>query len=479
MSIPLSTETKRSFVGAAARPVDGRTGSRSSGNTDGEGRLRDEHVSQWIGEYVRRRKDAVAAGEADEVSARRDALPLEKLRACIAAHYAGLVESIARRFTGSGEPLEDMVQEGYLGLLSALEHYDPNKGVKFSTYATHFVAGAMRHCLRDKGKIIKEPAWLHDLVGKINRASDTLTQTLGRPPHAAEIAQTLNLTEEAVEEILSTRQVFQVASFNAGPEDDQRVVGLVDPEKIRSDRPVSLRLPIEDRIVLEAAVDKLKALEQKVLYEFFYKDLNQTEIAKKLGISCNYVSHILKNSTKKLRRVLGEAEVTDRGRGREASVVDRVTTLYTAAHIQSRWDEELSRAARGGYALALVVIDLDPLPPPGRGRDEILAVCGEAVKTSIRRVDLAGRFENDALIVLLPHTGAQAAIVAQRLRDVLCESVARAAPSGEGDPGGCLVRVGWALYPNQGRTPSDLLAVARGAATPEVCAAAAPSLRTA
>ena len=258
-----------------------------------------EQVARWIAEYVRRR-DANGENERGRGS---DALPLHELKARIAHHYCHLVESIARRFNNSGEPFEDLVQEGFLGLLSALEHYDHIKGVKFSTYATHFVAGSIRHCLRDRGKIIKEPAWLHDLHGKISRTSDQLTQTLGRAPHPGEIAQTLNLTEESVEEILSTRQVFQVAAFaSADDGDGESMAGLVDPEKIRSDKPQTLRLPIEDRIVLEETAQKLKKLEQEVLYEFFYKDLNQTEIAKKFGISCNYVSHILKNSTKKTQK---------------------------------------------------------------------------------------------------------------------------------------------------------------------------------
>ena len=91
---------------------------------------------------------------------------------------------------------------GYIGLITAVDGYNPEKGVKFSTYATHFVIGQIKHCLRDRGKIIKEPAWLHELSGKINRTTEALTQTLGRAPHAGEIAQVLNLTEEAVTEVL-------------------------------------------------------------------------------------------------------------------------------------------------------------------------------------------------------------------------------------------------------------------------------------
>lgn len=409
----------------------------------------DEQVALWLQEYARLRN-----GHAPSPRSKTNS---EELKARIAGHYTGLVESIARRFTASGEPLEDLVQEGYIGLLSALDGYDPEKGVKFSTYATHFIAGAMRHCLRDRGKVIKEPAWLHEVAVKIGRASDGLTQTLGRAPHTAEIAQVLNLTEEAVDEVLRARQVFQVASFDSDPDSD--AAGLVDPEKIKSDKYVTLQLPIEDRIVLEEAAQKLKALEQKVLYEFFYKDLNQTEIAKKFGISCNYVSHILKNSTKKLKRILGEAEVRERGRGRESTIMDSVTGLYTPSHIAGRFDEEVSRAARGGYPFAVVVVDLWDLPPTGRCRDDILTTCGGAVRANIRRVDIAGRLASEpdveSLIVLLPHTGAQGSIVVDRLAHVL-----QTLAGNDRQP--FSVHVGLAVYPEQGRTNDALLASARG-----------------
>ena len=413
----------------------------------------DEQINRWIAEYVRRRD----AGEASEGTGRRsDALPLHELKARIAHHYCNLVESIARRFSSSGEPFEDLVQEGFLGLLSALEHYDHVKGVKFSTYATHFVAGSIRHCLRDRGKIIKEPAWLHDLHGKISRTADQLTQTLGRPPHAGEIAQTLNLTEESVEEILASRQVFQVAAFATADEGEGGMAGLVDPEKIHSNKPQTLRLPIEDRIVLEETALKLKKLEQEVLYEFFYKDLNQTEIAKKFGISCNYVSHILKNSTKKLKKMMGEVEVRERiSEGDNGSVIDRATGLYTQEHTLARFNEEISRAARAAQSVAALVIRLDGLPVlAGHKRDEVLTHLAEAVKKSIRRRDIAGRFEENSLLVILPQTGPQAHVVAERLQDVLLASGAAIGQR-------FFPRIGMAVFPEQGRAGRDLLHLAR------------------
>src|SRR5581483_4718835 len=215
------------------------------------------------------------------------------LRDRIVLRYTGLVESVARRFSGSAEPVEDLAQEGYIGLITAIDLYDPTKNVKFSTYATHFIIGQIKHYLRDRGKIIKEPAWLQELNQRMTRVIDSLAQQFSRPPTNAEIAQMMGLSEETVTEMLTTREVFKVQSIDGGSESEDDGGGAIDMERqAGADVAVSFQLPVEDRIVLETAMDKLKDLEQTVLFEFYYKDLNQTEIARQLGISCNYVSHI-------------------------------------------------------------------------------------------------------------------------------------------------------------------------------------------
>jgi RNA polymerase sigma-B factor len=423
----------------------------------------DLQAARWVAEYV-----SLRSREAEDPST---LARLGALKARIAGHYAGLVESIARRFLNSGEPFDDLVQEGFLGLLSALENYDPGKNVKFSTYATHFVAGSIRHFLRDRGKIIKEPAWLHELCVRMNRVIDGMTQSLGRTPDTGEIARTMNLTEEAVEEILSTRRVFQVAAIGGATSsdaggDESEMAGVIDPEKIRSDKYVTLQLPIEDRIVLEHAVDRLKVLEQKVLFEFFYKDLSQTEIARQMGISCNYVSHILKNSTKKLRRIIGEADVTDRGRDTEAQVMDAASGLFTAEHLLARVDEELSRAARAGQTAALLYIELNGLPVGRTGearlrREHVWSACASMLQRTLRRIDIAGRFEDDNLVAFLPDIRPEAAAkMVSRLENLL---LAAEALIGEA----ITIQVTSALYPAQGRNTFDLIGEARQQALSE------------
>jgi RNA polymerase sigma-B factor len=232
-----------------------------------------------------------------------------KLRDQIVLQYKQLVESIARRFAGSGESIDDLVQEGYIGLLTATDLYDVGKGVKFSTYATHFIIGQIKHALRDKGKIIKEPAWLQELNSRMTRIIEGLSQELGRQPTCVEIGREMHLPEETVAELLTTREVFKVTSLDS--EQDESSTSGSEIDKVSDDKCTTFQLPVEDKIVLEMGMNKLKLIEQKVIQEFYYTGLSQTEIAKKLGISCNYVSHILRNGTKKLRRILTTDEIRE------------------------------------------------------------------------------------------------------------------------------------------------------------------------
>src|SRR5579884_1653861 len=143
-----------------------------------------------------------------------------ELRDRIVLRYTNLVESVARRFSGASEPIEDLAQEGYIGLITAVDLYDPAKNVKFSTYATHFIIGQIKHYLRDRGKIIKEPAWLQELNQRLNRISDALTQQLGRTPTYGEIAEKMGMREEEVAELMTTREVFRVTSIDGFRENE-------------------------------------------------------------------------------------------------------------------------------------------------------------------------------------------------------------------------------------------------------------------
>lgn len=398
-----------------------------------------------------------------------------EIRDEIVLQYSNLVESVARRFVGACEPLEDLSQEGYIGLIASVDKYDAGKGVKFSTYATHFIIGQIKHYLRDKGKIIKEPAWLQELNQRMTRVIESLGQQLGRQPTDNEIGDVMQMPENTVAELLTTREVFKVSSLDGDRDNpnDQR-----DAEKISDEKIETFQLPLEDKIVLEAAMNRLKDIEQQVISEHYYKGNNQTEIAKHLGISCNYVSHILRNGTKKLKKILTTEEIRDsqmqrtyvaaRVRGRDhsqepVSVIDSATGVYSRWYLEQRVDEEISRACRDGSSMALMLIDV--CLPDNVDRymrmvrmDDILYTAAQEMRASVRKMDVLARFGETSFGLILPHTENQAARVAERLSglvsDIEIESGRKAAKIG------ATARVGIATYPADASTYRQLAKIA-------------------
>ncbi|RYZ78860.1 MAG: sigma-70 family RNA polymerase sigma factor, partial [Proteobacteria bacterium] len=120
------------------------------------------------------------------------------LRDRLVIYHQRLVRSIATRFLSMGESLEDLIQVGNIGLINALDRYDPSQGTRFSTYATPTILGEIKRYFRDKTAVIKVPRWLQELSQQIRHASHALTHELGRVPKPAEIAVKLQVTEDEV-----------------------------------------------------------------------------------------------------------------------------------------------------------------------------------------------------------------------------------------------------------------------------------------
>ncbi|MCX7925963.1 MAG: sigma-70 family RNA polymerase sigma factor, partial [Fimbriimonadales bacterium] len=362
---------------------------------------------------------------------------------------------------GSGEPIEDLIQEGYLGLLNALDLFNPEKGVKFTTYATHLIVGQIKHYLRDKGKIIKEPAWLQELNSKINRVMNELSARYGRPPTTQEIAEFLGMTTKAIEDVLMTREVFKVSSLDAIYEDEEEEWNGYDLEKLNCEPCQTFNLPIEERVVVETAMQQLKQIEQQVLHLFFNEGYNQTEIAHKLKISCNYVSHILRNATQKLRRIVSEAEWLDEQRSRaralergdfEARILDPQTGLFSADYLAVRLREELQRAARYDQSVGFAVFEfvaeksaLDSLGEFALG--ELLLQAAAVVRDSVRKADIVGRYGYASLGLLMPYAGEHAPKIAERVAQLLTEWLQTAFSANLSQR--FAVHFGWAFYPGE------------------------------
>jgi RNA polymerase sigma-B factor len=180
-------------------------------------------------------------------------------------------------------------------MMKAINGYRLDSEAKFSSYAYAMIEGEIKHHLRDTA-LVKRPRWARSLHAKVSEATNRLTAELGRPPLIEEVADEVNVTPEGVSELMKLFCDTDVLSLDDGGEDEE-----VDVSAIKSLRYETFSLPVEDRILLEQALDSLTELQRKVVYLFFYKDLCQTEIGKRLGLSQRKTSRTVASAVKVLK----------------------------------------------------------------------------------------------------------------------------------------------------------------------------------
>ncbi len=173
-----------------------------------------------------------------------------------------------------------MIQAGYEGLIKALNRFDPGKGASFTTYASHLIRGEIRHYLRDEASFYR-PGCLVDLQSRVERYIDEQTMINGEPPDVPTIAEALNVREDGVVEVMRSGLV---------PLDS------VDLSKVRSLRYESFRLPLEDRVTLDQAIQGLSEIQRRVVDLLFYRDMTQQEAADELGTNQRQISRIMHRS---------------------------------------------------------------------------------------------------------------------------------------------------------------------------------------
>lgn len=212
-----------------------------------------------------------------------------------------LVRTLTARFRRVPGEAEDLLQVGYLGLLQALETYDPARGVHFTTYARPIILGHVTHYLRDMVGTIRKPRWLRVLDREITQHVERFVADHRRYPNLQELAAALNITESGLLEVLRARQAVKTTSLDA---EEDEAEPEIDRRLIRHRAYVSFQLPIEDRIVLYEALDRLSTLQRRVIYYLFFYDLTQAVTAARLGISQKHVSRILASALSRLREYL-------------------------------------------------------------------------------------------------------------------------------------------------------------------------------
>jgi RNA polymerase sigma-B factor len=228
----------------------------------------------------------------------------ESLREELVVAHLNLVRFLAMKFVNRGEPLDDLVQVGTLGLLKAIDRFDTERGVEFTTYATPTVVGEIKRHFRDKGWAVKVPRRLQELNQSVNRSIDALAIELGRSPTVAELAEKLNASEEEILEAQELGQAYNLLSLDSevGGDGDKKSQTLADTVGM-TDAGMEL---LEDRANLERAFHVLSGRERVIIYLRFYESVSQTEIAARLQVSQMHVSRLQAKALEKLRGALGD-----------------------------------------------------------------------------------------------------------------------------------------------------------------------------
>ena len=227
-----------------------------------------------------------------------------EIRTKLIESHLGLVEYLARRFSGRGEPLDDLVQVATIGLVKAVDRFDPDRNVEFSTYATPTIVGELKRHFRDKGWAVRVPRRLQELNLRLGPVIAKLSQELQHSPTVAEIAKAAGATQDEVLEALDSAHAYSLISLDAGTTEE----GLSYHEQI-GDLDEALEA-LEDRVSVAPLLRQLPPRERRMLHLRFFKGLTQSEIAEELNISQMHVSRLLAKTLSTLRSGL-----EDEGKG--------------------------------------------------------------------------------------------------------------------------------------------------------------------
>ena len=231
-----------------------------------------------------------------------DALPDPVAREELVREFMPLARYFAGRFVGRGQPLDDLVQVANIGLLNAVDRFDPGRGVQFSTFAAATIVGELKRFFRDKGWGVRVPRHLQEHGILVSRAVEELSQQLGRSPTPKEVGVQAGISEDEVLDAMDAATAYVVQSLDepmgdaSNPTPLAETIGEVDPgfefaEAWRSVLPVIETLPDRDR---------------RILYLRFFDGLTQTQIAEEVGISQMHVSRLLTRAIERLKEAVHE-----------------------------------------------------------------------------------------------------------------------------------------------------------------------------
>ena len=226
-------------------------------------------------------------------------------REALVDQYMPLARSLARRYDRSSEPYEDLLQVAALGLLKALDRFDPSRGPSFASFAIPTILGEMRRYFRDSGWSLHVPRGDKERALKVRDAQESFANTHGHAPTVSQLAQFLELDEEQVIDALLAIQAYEALSLDAprpGAEDDAITYGDAVGE---DDQRYEL---VELDVTVVAVLDQIPLRERQILRMRFIEGLTQTQIAEQVGVSQMQVSRLLRRSLDQLRALTAADE---------------------------------------------------------------------------------------------------------------------------------------------------------------------------
>jgi RNA polymerase sigma-B factor len=261
-----------------------------AGRMPGVGGLQDPRVSEERALFVRLRTDGDA----------RD-------RDLLIERFLPLAPSLARRYRRSGEPLDDLLQVAALGLIKAIDGFDPDRRIPFSSYAVPTILGEIKRYFRDRTWAVRVPRHLQELSLRVDRAVGELAEGLRRQPSVGEIAAAVGVSEEDVMDALQARGGYRAHSFDApdgGADEESTTLG----DRIGVDEHGFGRA--EERATFAALLGIVTARESEVLRMRFEQDMTQAQIGAIIGVSQMHVSRIIRQALERIR--LATSPATDR-----------------------------------------------------------------------------------------------------------------------------------------------------------------------
>jgi RNA polymerase sigma-B factor len=232
----------------------------------------------------------------------------QRIRDQLIQGYLPLAEHLANRFAGRGEPLEDLIQVARMGLINAVDRFDPSRGSHFLAFAVPTISGEIRRYFRDHSWSTRVPRRLKDLSLAIKRATDELSQQLGRSPRPKEIAQRLGVSTSTVIDALHAGEAYRSSSLDELLRGDettaarQTVLAKVDPQMCL----------IDDRETLRTVLAQLTPRQRTILALRFFHELTQDQIAKQIGLSQMHVSRLIRQTLDLLHQRMTGAKQSSR-----------------------------------------------------------------------------------------------------------------------------------------------------------------------